>query len=100
VSYGASCAEFDLDARWRGAPAILLVDELAALESAPAGSAAAHPQALAGHRGAARAGIDVWTTVNVQHLESLNDVVAQITGVRQRETLAGSNLRRRPTKSN
>src|ERR1044071_4868267 len=30
---------------------------------------------------------DVWTTVNVQHLESLNDLVAQITGVRQRETL-------------
>ena len=33
------------------------------------------------------AGIDVWTTVNVQHLESLNDVVAGITGVRQRETV-------------
>ena len=33
------------------------------------------------------AGIDVWTTVNIQHLESLNDVVAQITGVRQRETV-------------
>ena len=33
------------------------------------------------------AGIDVYTTVNVQHLESLNDVVAQITGVRQLETL-------------
>src|SRR5262249_19235077 len=33
------------------------------------------------------AGIDVWTTINVQHLESLNDVVAQITGVRQRETV-------------
>ena len=33
------------------------------------------------------AGISVWTTVNVQHLESLNDLVAQITGVRQRETL-------------
>ena len=32
-------------------------------------------------------GIDVWTTVNVQHLESLNDLVAQITGVRQRETI-------------
>ena len=32
-------------------------------------------------------GINVWTTVNVQHLESLNDLVAQITGVRQRETI-------------
>ena len=38
-------------------------------------------------RSCCEAGIDVWTTVNVQHLESLNDVVAQITGVRQRETL-------------
>ena len=33
------------------------------------------------------AGINVWTTLNVQHLESLNDLVAQITGVKQRETL-------------
>ena len=32
-------------------------------------------------------GINVWTTVNIQHLESLNDLVAQITGVRQRETI-------------
>ena len=33
------------------------------------------------------AGINVWTTLNVQHLESLNDLIAQITGVRQRETV-------------
>ena len=50
-------------------------------------AASAARQALAGHRGAAGAGINVWTTVNVQHLESLNDLVAQITGVRQRETI-------------
>src|SRR5690606_22039319 len=36
------------------------------------------------------AGLDVWTTVNVQHLESLNDVVAAITGVRQSETIPDS----------
>ncbi len=34
-----------------------------------------------------QAGISVWTTVNVQHLESLNDLVAQTSGVRQRETI-------------
>ena len=36
------------------------------------------------------AGIDVWTTMNVQHVESLNDVVAQITHVRVRETVPDS----------
>ncbi len=43
-------------------------------------------QALRGRRRAARADIDVYTTVNVQHLESLNDQVAELTGVRVRET--------------
>jgi two-component system sensor histidine kinase KdpD len=42
------------------------------------------------------AGIDVYTTVNIQHLESLNDIVAQITGVKVRETIpTGSWTRRR-----
>jgi two-component system sensor histidine kinase KdpD len=39
------------------------------------------------------AGINVWTTVNVQHLESLNDVVAGITGVRQQETIPDRDFR-------
>ncbi len=42
-------------------------------------------QAVAGRRGAARGGITVISTVNVQHLESLNDVVTQITGIEQQE---------------
>ena len=44
-------------------------------------------QALSGRRGAAGAGIDVYTTLNIQHVESLNDVVAQITRIRVRETV-------------
>ncbi|PWJ51774.1 two-component system, OmpR family, sensor histidine kinase KdpD [Quadrisphaera granulorum] len=75
--------EMDVDAVLARAPRHALVDELA------------HTNAP-GSRNAKRwedveellaAGIDVITTVNVQHLESLNDVVAQITGVRQRETV-------------
>ena len=45
------------------------------------------PSAGRTSRSCCDAGIDVWTTLNVQHLESLNDLVAQITGVRQRETI-------------
>ncbi len=79
--------EFDLDAALARKPAILLVDELA--HSNPAGGEPAprHPKRWQDIEELLDAGIDVWTTVNVQHLESLNDVVAQITGVRQRETL-------------
>ena len=47
----------------------------------------ATPSAGRTSRNCCDAGINVWTTVNVQHLESLNDLVAQITGVRQRETM-------------
>ena len=44
-------------------------------------------EAVGGCRGAARAGIDVTSTLNIQHLESLNDVVERITGIKQRETI-------------
>jgi two-component system sensor histidine kinase KdpD len=79
--------EFDLDAALRRRPAILVVDELA--HSNPVGGEPAprHPKRWQDIEELLEAGIDVWTTVNVQHLESLNDVVAQITGVKQRETL-------------
>ena len=51
-------------------------------------------EALAGRRGAARdAGIDVISTLNIQHLESLNDVVERITGVKQRETIPDAVVR-------
>ena len=45
------------------------------------------------------AGIDVFSTVNVQHLESLNDQVAELTGVRVRETFPDERARRAPTRS-
>jgi two-component system, OmpR family, sensor histidine kinase KdpD len=79
--------EFDLDAAIKRRPAILIVDELA--HSNPTGSVPEprHPKRWQDIEEVLAAGIDVWTTVNVQHLESLNDLVAQITGIRQRETL-------------
>lgn len=75
--------ELDLDAVLARRPALALVDELA--HSNVPGS-----RHLKRHQDVAEligAGIDVYTTLNVQHLESLNDVVAKISGVRVRETL-------------
>ena len=74
--------EFDLDAALQRHPEILLVDELAhsnLAEGEPAPRHAKRWQDIAELRDA---GINVWTTLNVQHLESLNDLIAQITGVR------------------
>jgi two-component system, OmpR family, sensor histidine kinase KdpD len=79
--------EFDLDAALERAPEVLLVDELAhsnVLEGEPRQRHAKRWQDI---EELLAAGIDVWTTLNVQHLESLNDVVAGITGVRQKETV-------------
>jgi two-component system sensor histidine kinase KdpD len=79
--------EFDLDAGLKRRPAILVVDELAhsnLIEGDPPPRHAKRWQDIEELLGQ---GISVWTTVNVQHLESLNDLVAQITGVRQRETI-------------
>lgn len=84
---GSTRREFDLDAALERRPALLLIDELAhsnALDARPAPRHAKRWQdiheLLASH-------IDVWTTLNVQHLESLNDMVAGITGIRQQETI-------------
>jgi two-component system, OmpR family, sensor histidine kinase KdpD len=79
--------EFDLDAALERAPGMLVVDELAhsnVLEGEPKQRHARRWQDI---EELLAAGIDVWTTLNVQHLESLNDVVAGITGVRQKETV-------------
>ncbi len=73
--------------RSRGDPAILLVDELAHSNLVGGEPAPRHPKRWQDVEELLDAGINVWTTVNVQHLESLNDLVAQTTGVRQRETL-------------
>ncbi|RZJ79443.1 MAG: sensor histidine kinase KdpD, partial [Brevundimonas sp.] len=75
--------EFDLDGAIARRPDLLLVDEYA--HSNAPGSR--HPKRWQDVEEILTAGIDVWTTLNVQHLESLSDVVLRITGVRQRETV-------------
>src|SRR5262245_13057170 len=80
---GSVLQEMDLDAILARRPALVLVDELAHT-NAPGSR---HPKRWADVEELLAAGIDVYTTVNIQHLESLNDVVAQITGVRVRETV-------------
>lgn len=83
---GVTLSEFDLDAALARRPALLLVDELAHSNHAGARHAKRWQDVVE----LLDAGIDVYTTVNVQHVESLNDVVAQITGVRVRETVPDS----------
>ena len=80
--------EFDLDGALARRPALLLVDEYAH-SNAPG---ARHPKRWQDIEEILAAGIDVWTTLNVQHLESLVDVVWKITGVRVRETVPDSAL--------
>ena len=80
---GATLRELDVDAALARRPALLLVDELA--HSNAPGSR--HPKRWQDVKELLAAGIDVYTTVNVQHVESLNDVVGQITGVRVWETV-------------
>src|SRR5215475_7653852 len=75
--------EMDLDAVIARAPQIVLVDELAHT-NAPSNR---HPKRYLDVEELLDRGIDVYTTVNIQHIESLNDVVAQITRVRVRETV-------------
>jgi two-component system, OmpR family, sensor histidine kinase KdpD len=75
--------EMDLDAILARHLSLVLVDELA--HTNVPGSR--HPKRYLDVEELLAAGIDVYTTVNVQHLESLNDVVAQITGTRVRETI-------------
>jgi two-component system, OmpR family, sensor histidine kinase KdpD len=88
VSYrGIVRYEFDLDAALARHPEILLVDELAHSNLTGGEPPPRHPKRWQDIEELRAAGISVWTTVNVQHLESLNDLIFQTTGVRQRETL-------------
>ena len=80
---GKQIKEFDLDAALARRPAVLLVDELA--HSNAAGSR--HPKRWQDIEEMLDGGIDVLTTVNVQHIESLNNVVGGITGIRVWETV-------------
>lgn len=78
--------EMDLDAILARRPQIVLVDELAHT-NAPGSR---HPKRYLDVQEILNSGIDVYTTVNIQHIESLNDVVAQITRIRVRETVPDS----------
>jgi len=80
---GRTLLEFDIDAALARRPKLLLVDEYAH-SNAPRSR---HPKRWQDVEELLAAGIDVWTTLNVQHLESLVEVVWKITGVRQRETV-------------
>ena len=80
---GRELGEFDLDAMLRRRPQVALIDELA--HSNAEGSR--HPKRYQDVEELLDNGIDVYTTLNVQHVESLNDVVAAITRVRVRETV-------------
>lgn len=80
---GTQLREFDLDAALVRRPAIILVDELAHT-NAPG---LRHAKRWQDVEELLAAGIDVYTTCNVQHVESLNDVIAQISGVVVRETV-------------
>jgi two-component system sensor histidine kinase KdpD len=87
---GQTLEEMDLDAILARRPALVVVDELAHT-NAPG---CRHPKRVSDVEELLASGIDVYTTVNIQHLESLNDVVAQITGVRVRETISDAVLDR------
>ncbi|MFB9982810.1 DUF4118 domain-containing protein [Mesorhizobium kowhaii] len=78
--------EMDIDAILARRPALVLVDELAHT-NAPGSR---HPKRYLDVQEILTQGIDVYTTLNIQHVESLNDVVAQITKVRVRETVPDS----------
>ena len=82
--------EFDIDAALARRPSLLLVDELAHTNAPDS----RHPKRWQDVEELIRAGIDVHTTLNVQHLESLSDVVARITGVRVAETIPDGVLER------
>jgi two-component system sensor histidine kinase KdpD len=85
---GIRLAEFDLEAALQRRPQLLLVDELAHT-NAPGSR---HLKRWQDVLELIDAGIDVYTTLNVQHLDSLSDVVSQITGVTVRETIPDSVL--------
>lgn len=80
---GIKLKEFDLDAALARKPAVIIVDELAHT-NAPG---LRHTKRWQDVEELLDAGINVYTTLNVQHLESLNDIVVQISGIEVRETI-------------
>ena len=84
---GRTLRDFDLDTALARRPEVVLVDELAHSNPVDAEPKPRHAKRWQDIEELLAAGIDVYTTVNVQHIESLNDVVAGITGVRMQETV-------------
>jgi two-component system sensor histidine kinase KdpD len=80
---GKQLREFDLDGALKRRPALILVDELAHTNV----QGSRHPKRWQDVEELLSAGIDVYTTLNVQHLETLNDIVGAITGIRVWETV-------------
>jgi two-component system sensor histidine kinase KdpD len=87
---GIVLRELDLDAILKRRPAVVLVDELAHTNAPDS----RHPKRYQDIEELLDSGIDVYTTVNVQHFESLNDVLEKITGIRMQETLPDTFLDR------
>lgn len=85
--HGLAATEMDLAAVLARRPQVALVDELAHTNVVDDSDSGAHHKRWQDVQVLLEAGIDVITTVNVQHLESLNDVVESITGIRQTETV-------------
>lgn len=83
---GMVLSEFDLDGALKRGPQLILVDELAHTNAA----GSRHHKRYQDVEELLKAGIDVYTTVNVQHIESLNDTIASITGVQVRERIPDS----------
>ena len=81
--HGRTIEEFDLDAALARKPKLIVVDELAHTNAPDS----RHPKRWQDVQELLAAGIDVWTALNIQHLESLADVVSRITGVVVRETV-------------
>ncbi|WBK01257.1 sensor histidine kinase KdpD [Methylocystis parvus OBBP] len=80
---GRSIEEFDIDAALERKPRLIVVDELAHTNAPDS----RHPKRWQDVEELLDAGVDVWTALNIQHLESLADVVSRITGVAVRETV-------------
>jgi two-component system sensor histidine kinase KdpD len=86
---GRDLEEFDIDGALRRKPQIIVVDELPHT-NAPESR---HPKRYQDVEELTRSGVDVWTAMNVQHLEGLSDVVSRITGIAVRETVPDSVLK-------
>jgi two-component system sensor histidine kinase KdpD len=86
--HGRPLLEFDLDEAFRRAPSLIMIDEMAHMNV----PGLRHAKRWQDIKELIDRGIDVYTTLNVQHIESLNDIIAQIIGIRVRETVPDSML--------